>query len=67
MPKFAVIKNNKVENIILADSLEVAQSVTEGLECVPYIEDGINIPHIGFVYLDGMFEQPIVPIEVIPE
>jgi len=59
MPKFAVIKNNKVENIILADSLEIAQSVTEGLECVPYTEDGINIPHIGFGYSDGVFEQPV--------
>jgi hypothetical protein len=57
MPKFATIKNNKVENIILADSLEAVQSVT-GLECVQYEEDGINIPHIGLGYSDGVFEQP---------
>jgi hypothetical protein len=59
MPKFATIKDNKVENIILADSLEAVQSVT-GLECVEYVEDGINIPHIGLGYLDGVFEQPVV-------
>ena len=60
MPKFAIIKDNTVENIILADSLEVAQSVTEGFECVQYIEDGINIPHIGLGYSNGVFEQPVV-------
>ena len=60
MPKFATIKDNKVDNIILADSLEAVQSVT-GLECVQYEEDGINIPHIGLSYLDGVFEQPPTP------
>jgi hypothetical protein len=59
MPKFATIKDNKVENIILADSLEAVQSVTS-LECVQYDEDGINIPHIGLGYLNGVFEQPVV-------
>lgn len=59
MPKFATIKDNKVENIIFADSLEAVQSVTT-LECIEYVEDGINIPHIGLGYLDGVFEQPDV-------
>lgn len=36
MPKFAVINNrNTVENIIIADSLELAEEVT-GMTCVQF-------------------------------
>jgi hypothetical protein len=58
MPKFAVIKNNVVENIILADSLEAAISVSEGFECVEYSNEPDNSPYIGLGYSDGVFEQP---------
>jgi hypothetical protein len=33
MANFAVIKDNVIENVILADTLEIAQEVT-GLECI---------------------------------
>lgn len=65
MPKFAVINNNIVHNIIVADSLEVAQSVTNGLECVEYVDEGDNSPHIGLSYIDGVFEQPPVLLNEI--
>lgn len=67
MPKFAVIKDNTVKNIIVADSLEIAQSVTQGFECIEYVDEGDNSPHIGLGYLNGIFEQPPIPEEVLIE
>lgn len=56
MPNFAVIKNNIVNNIIVADSLEIAENVT-GLQCVEYDTMLVNI---GDQYIDGEFVKPIV-------
>lgn len=52
---FAVIKNNIVENIIVADSKEIAEQVT-GLTCVQY--ENTNPAHIGLSYNGTTFEQP---------
>jgi hypothetical protein len=38
MPNYAVIENNKVSNIIVADSKEIAEEVT-GLSCID-VTDG---------------------------
>lgn len=59
MAKFAVIKDNKVENIIIADSKTVAEEVT-GFTCIEYTD--ADAPHIGLGYSNGVFEQP-APIE----
>lgn len=56
MPNFAVIKDNIVNNIIVADSLEIAENVT-GLQCVEYDTMLVNI---GDQYIDGEFVKPIV-------
>jgi hypothetical protein len=53
--KFAVIIKGKVENTIVADSLEIAEEAT-GETCVPFTED--NPAVIGLGYVDGVFEQP---------
>jgi hypothetical protein len=58
MKTFAVIENNIVVNIIVADSIEVAESAT-GLTCVEYY-----VPKIGDSYIDGAFvpsnvEEPL--------
>lgn len=46
MPKFAVLKsNNTVDNIIIADSLELAQEAT-GMTCVQF-------PHKDYVIFQG--------------
>ena len=59
---FAVITNGTVENIIVCDSLEVAEAVT-GKTCVEYTSD--NPAHIGLSYDGTTFEQ--LPIPVVEE
>jgi hypothetical protein len=57
----AVIENGIVENIIVAESIEIAEGIT-GKECVEYsVEDN---PHIGFGWDGISFEQPPVPENV---
>jgi hypothetical protein len=53
----AVIENNKVENIIVCDSIELAEVLT-GKECVQYTNS--NPANIGLGYVDGVFEQPVI-------
>jgi hypothetical protein len=60
MAKFAVIINNIVDNVILADTKEVAEEVT-GHTCVEYTEENPAI--IGLGYANGVFEQREVPTE----
>jgi hypothetical protein len=52
---FAVIVGNKVTNIIVADSKEIAEEVTS-LTCVEYTD--ANPAHIGLGYDGETFEQP---------
>lgn len=65
---FAVIVDGVVTNIIVAESHEIAESVT-GEMCAAYTDD--NPAHIGLKYENGTFEQPpaieiIEPEIVIP-
>lgn len=55
MNTYAVIKNNIVTNIIVAESNEIANSVTEAI-CVKYFDS--NPAHIGLSYDGETFEQP---------
>jgi hypothetical protein len=55
MPNYAVIENNKVLNVIIADSKEIAEQVT-GMTCVESLPE--NPAVIGLGYTDGVFEQP---------
>ena len=67
MGNFAVLdENNKVLNIIVADSKEIAEEVTT-LTCVEYFEE--NPAQIGLGYVDGVFEQlpRVVEDDTIPE
>lgn len=59
---FAVIVNGIVENIIVAESKETAETVT-GKTCVKYTSN--NPAHIGLSYDGSTFEQP--PIEESPQ
>jgi hypothetical protein len=68
MATFAIVKNNGiVDNIIVADSLEDAQSVSgEGFEAIEYTAE--NGAHIGLSYdkTTGVFEQPqILAVEEV--
>jgi hypothetical protein len=59
MANYAVIKGNIVDNVVVADSLEVAEMVT-GLPCVEY-EHAIGAPGIGWSYDGNTFTAPVVP------
>jgi len=52
MATFAVIDSNIVENVIVADTKEIAEEVT-GKECIEYTEE--NPAQIGWTYADGVF------------
>jgi hypothetical protein len=56
---YAIIENNIVTNVIVADTLEIAQEVT-GKTCVEYNED--NPAGIGWTYDGEKFVAP-EPIE----
>lgn len=55
MRNFAVINGDMVSNIIVADTLEIAELVT-GSKCVEYTEE--NPAGIGWSYIDGAFVAP---------
>ena len=57
-------ENNKVTNIIVADSQVIAEQVT-GFLCVEYTTD--NLAHIGLGYNNGVFEQPPKPVIILEE
>jgi len=60
MAYFATLdENNKVTNIIVADSQEIAEEIT-GVTCVEYTKENPAI--IGLGYTDGVFENPPMPI-----
>lgn len=63
MKMFAVLnENNIVVNVIIADSLEIAQSVT-GLVCVESTAE--NAAMIGNLYNNGNFEKITPPTDEI--
>jgi hypothetical protein len=65
MSNFAVILNNKVYNLIVADSKEDAELAT-GLDCVEY--DNNTTVWIGQSYDENGFEQEEIPeFTVTPE
>jgi hypothetical protein len=61
--KFAVIENNIVTNLLVADSKEIAEDIT-GLTCVEYTD--ANPPYIGLGYDGVTFEQPQPSLYVPP-
>lgn len=58
MSTFAVINDNKVENIIVADTKEIAEEVT-GKICIEYTDELPAIIGLGWDEATG-FEQPLV-------
>ena len=57
MATFAVIDNNTVINVIVADTKEIAETVT-GLTCVEYTQE--NRVSVGWTYDGSTFEQPVI-------
>ena len=62
MANYAVIENNKVINVIVADSKEVAEEVT-GKTCIEYTEEtpaGIGWDYDGVSFIAPITEEPVV-------
>ena len=57
MATFAVMNSNIVENIIVADTKEIAEQVI-GKTCIEYTDS--NPAGIGYTYADGVFTAPVV-------
>ena len=57
MANYAVIKNNIVENTIVADSKEIAEEVT-GLTCVEYTDENPASPGWSADIELGVFTPP---------
>jgi len=58
MAKYAVIKDGIINNVILADTKQIAETVT-GLTCVE-IEHIPDAPGIGWTYDGAEFTAPVV-------
>lgn len=56
MKTFAVINDDSVTNIIVAESKEIAESIT-GLSCIEYTLE--NPASIGYLYDGEKFNPPI--------
>ena len=63
MKTFAIIEDQVVVNVIVAESLEIANAIT-GFDCVEYTE--ANPAHIGLTYDGESFEQPPVEVADVP-
>jgi len=57
MTNYAVLNNNTVTNVIVADTKEIAETVT-GLTCVEYTDE--NPAGIGYTYDGENFIAPVV-------
>lgn len=55
MANFAVVENNLVINVIVADDIEIAEQVT-GKTCIGYTDN--NPAGISWTYQDGTFVAP---------
>lgn len=60
MATFAVVENNLVTNVIVADTVEIAEEVT-GKTCIEY--DDENPAGIGWTYDGEKFIAPILEQE----
>jgi hypothetical protein len=58
MAKYLVINNNVIENIIVADSKEIAEQVT-GFNCIEHTEE--NPEGIGWKWDGTGFTNPMLP------
>jgi pyridoxal biosynthesis lyase PdxS len=64
MANYALIKDGVVNNVIVADTKEIAEEVT-GLTCVEYTDE--NPAGIGWSYDGAEFTAPVVVTEIVDE
>jgi hypothetical protein len=59
MANYAVIKDGIVNNVIVADTKEIAETVT-GLTCIEYTNE--NPAGIGWAYDGASFTAPVIEV-----
>jgi hypothetical protein len=66
MANYAVIKNNIVENIIVAETEQIAIEVTNNPLCIDVTNEYVGI---GWGYVNGEFIAPVIekPVEDLPK
>jgi len=65
MTNYAVIKDDVVNNVIVADTKEIAESIT-GLTCIEITPEP-GAPGIGWAYDGVTFTAPIIQQPIIEE
>lgn len=58
MKSFAVVENNIVTNVIVAETVKIAEEVT-GQQCVEY--DDVKVAAIGYSY-DPVKDEFVIPL-----
>ena len=62
MKRYASLtQDNKVSNVVVASSLDIAETVTYST-CI-LVTEATGNPHIGLGYSNGVFEQPEPTVE----
>ena len=64
MATFAVMSGNLVNNVIVADTKEIAEQVI-GSVCIEYMDE--NPAGIGWTWNGNNFTNPMAVVEEIPE
>jgi hypothetical protein len=65
MPNYLIIRGNKVENVIVADTQEIAEAVSPNATEV--IESIGSEPWINWTRVDGVWSAPVVTEEISAE
>jgi hypothetical protein len=61
MPNYLIIRGNKIENVIVADTKEIAETVSPN--ATEIIESTSSEPWIGWTRDNGVWSAPAVPEE----
>jgi hypothetical protein len=66
MANYAVIKNDIVENVIVAETEQIAIEVTNSALCIDVTNEYVGI---GWKYINGEFIAPVIekPAEDLPK
>jgi hypothetical protein len=65
MPNYLIIRGNTVQNVILADTQEIAELVSP--DATEVIESTGPEPWINWTRNDGIWSAPVVPEEIPAE
>lgn len=59
MAIFAILNNNSVMNVIIADTKEIAVKVTPPFFDIVEVTETTGVANVGYNYVDGAFVTPV--------